>query len=435
MRVTLVCKNPLFLLNLGKGIFKFMPLKQPKKLSLEPYKGTRDFYPKDMFVQNYIFEVWKKVARKYGYLEYNSSILEETKLYRAKTGEEIVNEQTYSFTDRGKRDVTIRPEMTPTVARMVARKRKELTFPLRWFSIPNLWRYERPQRGRLREHWQLNCDIFGIDSVEADVEIISLAYSIMKEFGAKDKDFEIRVNNRKSLSKLFRDMNLSEAKEKEFRLLLDKKNKIDDFEKQAEKVLSKPVPNLNQLSETDEEVKNLIKKLSKSGIKVKFDPYLVRGFDYYTGIIFEVYDLDSKNNRSLFGGGRYDDLVSIFGVEKVTGVGFGMGDVTIKDFLETHRLLPEYKPSAQLYIAHLEGYLDQANQLASNIREQGVSVEVDLTKRKIQAQIKTADRDNIPFVLVVGEEEVKSRKYKLKNLETGKELVVEQQELIDLIKK
>ena len=135
-----------------------------KKLSLEPYKGTRDFYPREQFIQDYIFGVWKKVVESYGYLAYDASILEETELYKAKSGEEIINEQTYSFTDRGGREVTIRPEMTPTVARMVAAKRRELVFPLRWYSIPNLFRYERPQRGRLREHWQLNVDMFGVDS-------------------------------------------------------------------------------------------------------------------------------------------------------------------------------------------------------------------------------------------------------------------------------
>ena len=185
-----------------------------KKLSLEPYKGTRDFYPEDQFVQNYIFSVWRKVAESYGYLEYGASILEETDLYRAKSGEEIISEQTYSFKDRGDRDVTIRPEMTPTVARMVAQKRRELNFPLRWYSIPNLFRYERPQRGRLREHWQFNADIFGIDSVEADVEIISLAYDIMKAFGAKDENFIIRLNNRRALTKVFSELGLNDGKPK-----------------------------------------------------------------------------------------------------------------------------------------------------------------------------------------------------------------------------
>src|SRR3989344_2165299 len=176
-----------------------------KKLSTEPYKGTRDFFPRDQFVQNYIFNVWRRVAQKFGYLEYSASILGETEIYRAKSGEEIVNEQTYSFTDRGGRDVTIRPEMTPTVARMVAQKRKELTFPLRWFSIPNLFRYERPQRGRLREHWQLNADIFGVEGMEADLEIVNLAYDIIKEFGAKDEQFVIKINSRKFLNHLLND--------------------------------------------------------------------------------------------------------------------------------------------------------------------------------------------------------------------------------------
>ena len=241
-----------------------------KKMSLEPYKGTRDFYPEDQFIQNYIFTVWRKVAESYGYLEYNSSILEETDLYRAKSGEEIVNDQTYSFTDRGGSDVTIRPEMTPTVARMVAQKRKELTFPLRWYSIPDLFRYERPQRGRLREHWQLNCDIFGVDSIHADVEIISLAYDIMKAFGAKDENFIIKLNNRRALSKTFAELGLNEDNQKTFRRLLDKKDKIDDFDEQAQKILGKP---FKRHPNPDAEIASLTENLSSQGIKnVTYDP-------------------------------------------------------------------------------------------------------------------------------------------------------------------
>src|SRR3989344_5794433 len=298
--------------------------KDSKKLSVEPYKGTRDFYPKDQFIQNYIFGVWKKIAESYGYLEYGASVLEETDLYRAKSGEEIVSEQTYSFTDRGGRDVTIRPEMTPTVARMVAQKRKELSFPLRWYSIPNLFRYERPQRGRLREHWQLNCDIFGVDSIEADVEIISLAYDIMKEFGAKDGNFTIKLNNRRALTKLFGEMGLDPEKQKTFRRLLDKKDKVEDFDQQAKALLGKPF-NANPVP--DKETAEVMEKLKKLGItNITYEPYLVRGFDYYTGTVFEMYDTNPINTRALFGGGRYDDLVGIFGVEKVSGIGFGLCD-------------------------------------------------------------------------------------------------------------
>lgn len=393
------------------------------KLSLEPYKGTRDFYPQDKFLQNYIFSVWKKVVESYGYLEYDASILEETELYKSKSGEEIVNEQTYSFTDRGGREVTIRPEMTPTVARMVAQKRRELSFPLRWFSIPNLFRYERPQRGRLREHWQLNADIFGVDGIEADVEVISMAYDIMKAFGAKNEDFVIRVNNRKILQNIIQSLGLEESKEKEFRRLLDKKEKISDFEEKAKTILGKV---FEPSTEVDKETQEVLEKLKSRGIgNIKFDPYLARGFDYYTGTVFEVFDTSPENNRSLFGGGRYDDLVSIFGVEKVSGVGFGMGDVTIKDFLETHGLTPSYKPPVKLYICHLEGFLEQANELASNLRNSGLNVSVDLSERKVSQQVKTADKESIPFVLVVGEEEVKSGKYKVKSLKESKEEEVE----------
>lgn len=405
---------------------------ETRKLSLEPYKGTRDFYPEDQFAQNYIFSVWRKVAESYGYLEYGASILEETDLYRAKSGEEIVNEQTYSFIDRGGRDVTIRPEMTPTVARMVAQKRKELSFPLRWYSVPNLFRYERPQRGRLREHWQFNADIFGVDSIAADVEIISLAYDIMKAFGAKDENFVIKINNRRALTALFGELGLDEEKQKVFRRLLDKKEKIEDFEDQAKKLLGKP---FNANLKPDKESAEAMQKLEQRGIKnVVFDPYLVRGFDYYTGTVFEMYDTNPKNPRALFGGGRYDDLVGIFGVEKVSGVGFGWGDVTTRDFLETYNLLPKYQPPVRLYIAHLDGYIQEANKLANYIREQGINAAVDLTDKKVSAQVKTADKQKIPYVLVVGEEEVKSGKYKVKSLLSSSETEIPKEGIAAILK-
>ena len=405
-----------------------------KKLSTEPYKGTRDFFPRDQFVQNYIFNVWRRVAQKFGYLEYSASILEETEIYRAKSGEEIVNEQTYSFTDRGGRDVTIRPEMTPTVARMVAQKRKELVFPLRWFSIPNLFRYERPQRGRLREHWQLNCDIFGIDSIEADVEIISLAYDIMKEFGAKDEDFEIRINDRGAIMKGLREKLPSMEQQRAYLKLEDKKNKISPeiYKEERKKLFG---GSFEVEFEDSNVAKALLNSLSKRGIQnVVYDKSLVRGFDYYTGIVFEVYDKHPENNRSLFGGGRYDDLVSIFGAEKVSGVGFGMGDVTIRDFLETYSLLPTYQPAVELFICHLENYLEAANKLASDLRKQGLNVAVDLTDRKVSAQIKTADKESIPYIVVVGEEEVKSGQYKVKSLKDGKETKIDVSKIAALIK-
>ncbi len=314
------------------------------KLSTEPYKGVRDFYPEDMDVQNYIFDVWKKIAESFGYQEYTASLLEPAELYETKSSEEIVNEQMFTFVDRGGRKVALRPEMTPTLARMVAAKRKSLKFPLRWFSIPNVFRYERPQRGRKREHWQLNCDVMGIADTSAEVEIISLAHAIMKEFGAKDEDFEIKINDRKLINDIFEKIGGAGADTRaEVLHLLDKREKIDDFDLRLERELGKEKRDefLEMLEKTDSS-KNLDKlkeELKLKGLSnIIIDTKLARGFDYYTGMIFEVFDTHKDNRRSLFGGGRYDNLLEIFGVEPVPTIGFGMGDVTIRDFLETHNL-------------------------------------------------------------------------------------------------
>ncbi|MDO8569555.1 MAG: ATP phosphoribosyltransferase regulatory subunit [bacterium] len=284
------------------------------KLGTDPYKGVRDFYPEDMAIQNYIFNTWRKTAEGKGYVEYSASILEPAELYKNKTSEEIVNEQMFTFTDRGEREVALRPEMTPTLARMVAARRRNLKFPLRWYSIPNVFRYERPQRGRKREHWQLNCDLMGMAGVEAEIEIISLAHAIMKAFGAKDEDFSIQINSRKAIP---------EGVTMETIRKIDRGEEID----------------IN-IDETDE-IRALLEKLNEKDIKnVKFNPKIVRGFDYYTGMVFEVFDTHEENRRSLFGGGRYDNLLEMFDVDPIPAVGFGMGDITLRDFLETHKLGP-----------------------------------------------------------------------------------------------
>jgi histidyl-tRNA synthetase len=420
------------------------------KISTESYKGVRDFYPEDLFVQNYIFKTWREVVESFGYAEYSASILESAELYRAKSGEEIVNDQTYTFTDRGDREVTLRPEMTPTVARMVAAKQQELAFPLRWYSIPNLFRYEKPQRGRLREHWQLNVDLFGADSDDADAEIIAVAYNIMKAFGAKDSDFTIRVNNRKLMNILYRKFSLDEEQSYKVSKVIDKKDKIDRaaFESSLAEIMGesakafaavlgsneKLIDELGETAETKELVA-LIEKLEKAGVaNVAFDPYLMRGFDYYTGIVFEVFDNSPENNRSVFGGGRYDDLLDIFGARKVPAVGFGAGDVTARDFLETHGLLPQYKSTTGLYICTLSSeFVPEAVKLAETLRGQGMNVAVNITTKKLGDQIKIADRQKIPFTLVLGEDEVKSGLYPLKNLLSGKEKKVRLEEIKDSV--
>lgn len=420
------------------------------KLNTEPYKGVRDFYPEDQALQNYIFNKMRKTAESFGYIEYNASILEPTELYEAKSSEELIKEQTYSFKDRGDRNVTLRPEITPTVARMIAQKRRELGFPLRWYTIANVFRYERPQRGRLREHWQLNADLFGVSGIEADIEIISLAYQTLKDIGAKDDDFKIKINYVGILSKCIKkEFDLNDEKTSALIKIIDRYGKIsdEDFKKRASKILketeiSKLLYKIKTQSKEEFELyeeisylKNLKNKLSKFGINIIIDPFLTRGFDYYTGVVFEVYDTNPKNNRSMFGGGRYDNLLEIFGADKIPAVGFGMGDVTIHNFLETRGLLPKYISTANLMLCALDKKnINFTENLAVKLRKQGLNVSVNLSDKKIKNLIKLADKQSIPYIICIGENEEKTGKFKLKELKTGKEEEVGENEIINIIK-
>lgn len=431
---------------------------QNKKIGTESYKGVRDFYPQDMFIQNYIFQVMRKAVESFGYNEYGASILEPADLYKAKTGDEIVKEQTYTFKDRGDREVTLRPEMTPTVARMVATKKREFSFPLRWYSIPNLFRYEQPQKGRLREHWQLNADIFGVEGIEAEIEIISIARAIMKGFGLKDDNYEIRVNDRKIMNYILDDfLSLSPSESHAISKIIDKKDKMsrEDFAEKVCSVVGGKSDELLKLLHSKNledfisllpekarshkgvlEIKELQERLAEIGIKnTVFSPTLMRGFDYYTGIVFEIFDTNPENRRAIFGGGRYDDLLNIFGDEKIPAVGFGMGDVTTRDVLQTYNLLPEYKPATNLYICVLEEkYQNYAIKLAQKLRGDGIDVAIDYSGKKAGDQIKYADKNQIPFIICVGENEVKNEEFKVKNLKSGEETILGTEKIAEFVK-
>lgn len=427
-----------------------------KKLGTEPYKGVRDFFPPEMAVEKKIFNVWRENIEKFGYEEYNASVLEPADLYRAKSGEEIVNEQTYTFIDRGDREVTLRPEMTPTLARMIAAKKRDLIYPVRWYSIPNLFRYEQPQRGRVREHWQLNVDIFGVPSITAEIEIINVAYDITRAYGLKDTDFEIRISNRKIMDYVSREVfGLNEETAKKVSKLIDKKSKISvaafeegvkiAFENNTEST-QKFLTLLNsknfeefalRLPQTKEEhvglkeVRNTIQGLEELGIRnIRFDQTLMRGFDYYTGIVFEIFNLNPVNRRSVFGGGRYDDLLALFGNEKVPAVGFGAGDVIARDLMETYGTLPKYDACADIGICIVgEQNIPYAFELAQTLRSKNIRVTVDLSGKKVGDQIANADKRGIPRIICIGNEEVKNGKLRVKILKTGEEVVVTENEI------
>lgn len=410
-----------------------------KNVSTESYKGVRDFYPRDKFVRDYITNTMAHVCESFGYEPYDASILEPAELYKSKTSEEIVNEQTYTFQDRGGREVTLRPEMTPTTVRMVAARRRELTFPLRWYATPNCFRYERPQRGRLREFWQLNADLFGVSGVDADVEIIALAHAILTGFGAETKDFEIRLNDRRIFDHMFDELSIAQEKRSNVLALLDRRAKSATFEDDLAECIGKEVAAtfLEQLSRAAsnpllEEVREQLTGLGITNVVV--DTNIVRGFDYYTGTVFEVFDTSPENARALFGGGRYDRLLEMFGSETTPAVGFGVGDVTMRDFLETHHLLPEYVSPTDLMLCVLEPSASSyARELAQRLRTQDITVAINYSYKKAGDQIKVADKKNIPFVACIGAQETAGSDITVKHLSSREEKTLSPDGIADYI--
>jgi len=398
------------------------------------------------------------MAKRFGYEEYGAPLLEPIEVYQAKSGQELVGEQTYRFADRGDREVVIRPEMTPSISRMVAAKRQELAYPARLFSIANFMRYERPQRGREREFWQLNVDMFGAEGVEADAEIISLGFETMKAFGATPDMYVIKLNSRKVIDAMMHDyLGLDPIQAPLMVKLFDRKSKIsneafrdqaieifgadqakDGLSKIAQLLVAKEIENLpKEIAENPavEELHQLFSLLKDSGVtNAVFDITLMRGFDYYTGTVFEFFDTHPDNNRAMFGGGRYDGLVGLFGAEPLSAVGMAPGLSMTELFLDSHGLMPEFTSTTEVYVAVLGDALAGAGKLAAKLRDEGVNAELDITGRKIDRQIKTAVKKQIPYVLFIGEDELKSETYNLKDTHTGEEEKLSFERLVTRIK-
>lgn len=427
-------------------------------LSSEPYKGARDWYPEAMRLRNYIFSTWRRVVTSYGYEAYDAPLLEPLDIYAAKSGQELVSEQTYTFTDRGERRVAIRPEMTPSVSRMIAARRQEISLPARWYTIGQCMRYERPQRGREREFWQLNCDLFGLDGALADAEIISIGDQIMKAFGAREDMYTIKINNRRIINFLMAQyLELDGVQAQLMIKLFDRKNKIaseafrdqaiDIFgpesartglQKLAQLVAAKTMADLPEMlrdSDAVREIQELFTHLERAGVKnAVFDITLMRGLDYYTGTVFEFYDTHPENNRALFGGGRYDGLVGLFGAEPVSAVGIAPGLTTTELFLKTHELVPTLMSETDIYLIVVGDALRGAQRVAKELRAEGVNVELDVTGRKIDRQLKTAVKKQIPYIMVVGEDELKHDIYPLRNTTTREETKLSVERVVSAIR-
>ena len=426
-----------------------------KKLPTSNYKGTRDFYPEDMEFRNWMFSTMKKVVMGYGYKEYDAPILESIDLYRAKSGQEIVEKQLYDFIDKGDRHVVIRPEMTPTLARMVAARLRELPKPIRWFSIPNLWRYEAPGHGRLREHWQLNVDIFGVNSIHAEVEIISLACDILFAFGAPKDSFRVKFSHRGILSSFLKTtLSLPPEKEQAVAKILDKKNKISsqEFEDSLKEILDNPsiqIPKIYKYLGSSVETLGVMDGIAKEPVfaiqefaektkilglsdSLEFDPSIIRGFDYYTGFIFEIFDTDKENKRSLYGGGRYDNLIGLFSSESLSGIGFGLGDVTLENFLKSHKLVPNFNQHKSIYIPLLQdAFISEVLNTARDIRSGGINCEISLDgTQKLGKQIPSAEKKGYRYLLLLGEDEINNKTAILKDLKTSTQITLQKENLI-----
>ncbi|MEQ9365398.1 MAG: histidine--tRNA ligase [Leptospirales bacterium] len=414
-------------------------------LSTKPYIGSRDFYPDQMTFRNWMFGVQARVCRRYGYSEYAAPLIEPLDLYRAKSSDEIVSEQLYRFTDRGEREIAIRPELTPTLARMVAARVNELPRPLRWFSVGNFMRYERPGRGRLREFFQLNVDLLGPDNFTADAEVLMLAVDLMRAYGASPEQFEVRYSDRRLLEAYLSEYDTEQIRS--ISRIIDKRAKIktSEFEEQlatacgggagvakVEKLLALTTEDLAKApaDELDPEIAARISNFAEFlraqgyGDGLVFDPGIVRGFDYYTGLIFEMYDRDPENNRALFGGGRYNRLVGMFGKQEIPAVGFGMGDVTLENFIVSHGLTPaELGDARGAYIAlmtdELKGHVAT---LAGELRAAGIEVEIALeATKKFGKQFELAEKKGRRFMLILGDQELEQGVVRVKDLKSGEQ--------------
>ncbi|PXY37259.1 histidine--tRNA ligase [Prauserella flavalba] len=414
----------------------------PEFLPTAPYRGTRDFLPPEMSVRTQVFGRLYEVIERYGFQRYDGPILESAEIYEAKSGEEIANQQLYTLTDRGGRRLALRPEMTPSVARMIAGNAGALQFPVRWYSHPNCHRYERPQRGRVREHWQINVDIFGSTSANTEIEIFELIHDMLAGLGASEDMFVVRANDRNLLSSALTDVvGVSDEQLPEVFALVDRWEKYEReklaasaeeiglTDKQFEKlgdVLTAGTALLDELPEQVKENSNLVRVLgSNAASLIRFDPMIVRGLAYYTSTVFEVFDTSPENNRALFGGGAYSDLASLFTAQQIPGIGFGMGDVTLMDFLGTHGLLPQPKAEVDVVVIPVtENLGDAARTVATSLRRSGVRTSVPLEFRKLGKELGRADKAGARVVVIVGQEDWDAGNVTVRSLATRDQRVV-----------
>jgi len=421
-------------------------------MQLQALPGFRDFFPAEHILRSHIFAAWRSVATRYGFEEYDGPPLEALELYTAKSGDEIVG-QLYNFEDKGGRQVSLRPEMTPTLARMVAARANGLRKPIRWFSLPQLFRYERQQRGRLREHFQLNCDLMGEAGPGADAEIIALAIDVMRALGLGPTDFKVRLSDRRILDALLRHRTQTDAQIAVWQQVLDKfgrtpmevsRQKLRDAGVQdadAEAIIGlarakswAPLsdPALAAASASLLEVVRLLDAMGL-GEYVEADFTIVRGLAYYTGTVFELFDTKGEL-RAICGGGRYDNLVGAIGGVDLPCVGFGMGDVVLGELLKERGLLPSTDLRLDVFVGTVtDGDRSEALALAHELRDAGISVEYALAPQALGKQLKQADARGARCAVVIGPDDRARGEVQIKDLAGHKQLAAKRHDAVSAV--
>ena len=404
---------------------------------MQPLPGFRDFLPADCAARNYVFSRWREAARRYGFVEWDGPILEPTELYKKKSGPEIVD-QLFNFVDKGEREVALRPELTPTLARVVAAHEREFKKPLKWFSIGQFFRYEKQQRGRLREHFQLNCDVVGEAGLGADVELIALCIDVLRAFGLTENDFTVRLSDRGFWSDFLQEKNVPPDRWQEILQAIDKSER-EPREKTAAKLgsLADSVFAIFENGGKSEKLEEVVKGLRIRGLAdyVAVDVRVVRGLAYYTGTVFEVFDRPGKF-RAIAGGGRYDNLIEQLsgGGASLPALGFAMGDVVLGDLINDHEeartkiaaaVRDEQRIDIYVVVAKEERRADALAQVQV-LRDRGYRVDYPLSPAKVPKQFQAAEQLGARVVALFGDE---WPQVAVKNLSSGEQQLVANSDL------
>lgn len=414
-------------------------------MAIQSLRGFRDFYPEEQQKINYLRTKIAEVCNLFGYEKFEGPALEPFELYAAKSSDEIVNEQAFVFADRGGEKIALRPELTPTLARMVAKRQSQLAFPLRWWSFGRFWRYERPQKGRGREFYQWNCDILGGDSLHAQAEILEIIITFLQSLGLTAADCVIELSHRGLATQLLTQKGLSNEQIKPAFAFLDKLPKLDSSAQlECAKQFGLPPDSIetfhaltadSTLWKNHPEFNELMNRLQERGLSDWVTPNLsvVRGFTYYTGFVFEVSDR-AKAFRALLGGGQYENLVAQVGGEPVPGIGFGMGDMVLLSLLERHNLLPTYLPPAKVCVVGLgTDTLEYCQSVADELRQAQIATLFYGITNNLSHGLKHANQKHIPYVVLIGPDELANQTVTLKKLETSEQTTIPRSGILQVI--